>query len=634
MNQKMINIGIVAHVDAGKTTITEQFLYKSGVIRTLGRVDNGDTVTDSLSVEKAHGITVRTSTVSFDWKSTQINLLDTPGHMDFIAEVERSLSVLDGAILAISAKEGVQIQTRIIFEALVRLKMPTVIFINKVDRMGVDLEAVYHDIEEMLTSEIITLNKVDHTSQRDFNLMDCWQDSKEKIKLMEFAALLDRELLEKYANGILLTQMEVEQTLIKAFMKLKVFPILHGSALHGRGIIELLDFITKWLSPRKTESLYGRVYKIDRDRKGQRRCHVRLYGGQIKVRETCKIKGNEQLLKVAQLGAFNGGKLHFVDQLSACEVGVIYSNQLKIEDCIVADAPSQENLLHEELYNDKVNIASPLLKAAMVYEDLGQRKELLEALSQLTDEDPFLNYSINAKTDEIEVKIFGNVQREILESILQERFDIKVHISETVTIYKEKPLSEAEHTIYMYKEGNHLAATIGLKLEPLAIHSGFKFETRVSFGDLKKPFQNAVEEGVRAALSSGLEGWELTDLKVTFFYSEFNSVDSTPSDFRKLAPEVLKCALEKSGTMLLEPLLKFELKVPEENVGKAMSDILKMRGEVLETKCLQEVYSLKGIVPVDASKDYLMTLLNDTSGKGIFVTSFYGYREVESLSTL
>ncbi len=632
MNTKKINIGIVAHVDAGKTTITEQFLYKSGAIRNIGRVDKGNTVTDNLGVEKAHGITVRTSTVSFKWQDVQVNLLDTPGHMDFIAEVERSLSVLDGAILTLSAKEGVQIQTRIIFEALTRLRIPTVIFINKVDRMGVDLNAVYTSIEQMLTPEIVRLNQVSCTGHKDFIITDSWHDPNERIKLIESGALLDDLLLENYTQEVEVSYEEVEKVLIQAFMDCKIHPVLHGSALHGLGIDALLDMITNWLTPKQTESLFGRVYKIDRDSQGRRRCYVRLYGGQLNVRGVYRIVGDESLLKVAQLAAIEAGKTHLVETLNAGDVGIIYNNRLKIEDRIVEDFGDEKCINGDtglETYSDHMaTIASPMLKAAVHYEDLAQRKELIEALIQLTDEDPFLDFGINPITEEVEVKLFGNIQRTILESILMERFELKTQIDETVTIYKEKPLSKAEHVIYIYHEGNHDAATVGLKIELLSINSGFKYKSTVSLGNLKKPFQNAVEEGVRSALTSGLKGWELTDLSVEFFYSEFNSVDSTPADFRRLAPEVFKVALEKSGTVLLEPLLKFDIKVPESCVGKVISDVTKMRGDVQKTKCIQDEYHLEGIVPVDTSKDYLMTLLNDTSGQGVFATTYYGYREV------
>lgn len=626
---KILNWGIVAHVDAGKTTLTEQLLYRSGTIRGIGRVDAGNTVTDNMALERERGITIRSTTVSFKYQGHTINLLDTPGHVDFVAEVERSLSVLDGAILAISAREGVQVQTRVIFNALRRLKIPTIIVINKVDRMGVCMETLYENIKSELSDALYLVNGVADAGSREATVSPFEKDPSIVAANSEIVAMQDLDFLEAYCqeseNSENSEDTETFYTMLSCtaktlFTQGTLFPVLHASALHGLGVEAILEAMTSWLEmpdiPCEGE-LSARVYKINHLANGHRLCYTRIFKGGLMLRKAYPIHQDTEHLKVSNLFKLEGAKMVACHEAVAGEVVVLMDRQLKVES-ILGEPPA---------HLPKLSIATPTLKATVRASDLGQRRAICEALDILTDEDPFLDYAIHPVSELIEVKLFGSVQSEIIEALLRTRFDIDTVIEPPKTIYKERPIAPSAACKYMYKDGNMLHATVGIEIEPLPDGSGFVYTTLVSYGDLMKPFQNAVEEGIEMGLRQGLKGWAVTDIHVKFVISEFNSVDSTPSDYRKLAPEVLKEALLKSDTECLEPIMAFELLVPQYAIGRALSDVLRMRGRFEEPELEGEYMRLTGYVPLETSKNYLTELNDYTEGKGMFRTTFFRYEQ-------
>ncbi len=633
---KILNWGIVAHVDAGKTTLTEQLLYHSGAIRGIGRVDDGNTVTDNMTLEKERGITIRSSTVSFNYLGNTINLLDTPGHVDFVAEVERSLSVLDGAILAISAREGVQVQTRVIFNALRRLNIPTLIVINKVDRMGVSMDALYADIKKDLTDALFLINGVKEAGSREAKLTSSENEPSIFATNCDVVAMQDLDFLDAYYQASEATEVAETAEAVGAagvydsigsmltttaqalFNQGKLFPVLHASALHGLGVESILEAMVTWLDMPQIAcegDLSARVYKINHLENGHRLCYTRIFKGGLMLRKAYPLKQETEMLKVSNLFKLDGAKLVACGEAVAGEVVVLMDRHLKIES-IIGEPPA---------HLPKLSIATPTLKATVRASDLGQRRAICEALDILTDEDPFLDYAIHPVTELIEVKLFGTVQSEIIEALLRTRFDIDTVIEPPKTIYKERPKAPSAACIYMYKDGNHLPATVGIEIEPLPEGSGFVYTSGVSLGDLMKPFQNAVEEGIETGLRQGLKGWAVTDIHVKFVISEYNSVDSTPADYRKLAPEVLKQALQLSDTECLEPIMSFELEVPQYAIGRAISDVLRMRGRFDEPTVDGDTMRLTGYLPLETSKDYIVELSDYTEGKGMIRTTFYRY---------
>lgn len=617
-----MNIGILAHVDAGKTTITEQMLYICGITKEVGRVDNGNATTDGMTLEKARGITIRQTTVTMQYQDHQINLLDTPGHVDFIAEVERSLSVLDAAVLAISAKEGVQTQTKVIFQALRKMGIPTIIMINKVDRMGVDLVKIKEDIKRDLTEALYEVNQVVDEGMRTASLRPLADH--EHRENMEMLALYDEDvytLLFETSEKQLDSDMFIHECAREHFRCGDIFPVLYGSALLGIGVRELLDVITTWIEPYEQHGLSAMVYKVDRDAQGYRRCFTRIYGGTLILRESYPVLNDDEY-KILKMDKLHGIKTVTCDTAYPGDVVILYTHQLKVGS-IIGEMPEGKTLVH---------IASPTLKAKVLDEDLAMRRALCDALTQLTDEDPFLDFEINPETQDIELRIFGMVQKEIIEQLLRERFDIETQIQEPEIIYKTKPAHEGQACLRMYKDGNQLPASVGVIVEPLKAGELVEYITDVSFGDLKKPFQNAVREGCLRGLKRGLEGRETIEVSVRFVFSEFDSVNSTPSDYRKVAEEVVQMALKDCGEILLEPMVKFELWIPQLFIGKAISDVLKMRGTLQDPTLSGDMAVLKGRLPQITSQFYEVELADYTGGKGVILLMPDGYDPVISIS--
>lgn len=619
---KKINIGIVAHVDAGKTTTTENLLYYSGIIKEVGRVDFGNTQTDSMELERRRGITIKTSAISFTWKNVKVNLLDTPGHVDFVSEVERSLSVLDGAILVISAVEGIQSQTRILFNTLRALKIPTIIFINKLDRAGADSNKVFDEIKKNMSDRAVKLQEVYNEGSKEVSLSSIMYSDKVKNDIMNVLADTDEAFLEEYIMGIKHSNYELQKRLSFFSKQGIIYPMFCGAAAIGLGIENLLDGICEFLPSFEGDGsgdLSGIVFKIERTEVNEKKVYVRLFQGKIAVRDTVELPKKDMIEKVKKINMLENGKFVEASAIYAGDIGVIYGlSSFKIGDVI-------------GISNDKIkriSIAKPTLKSTISAVNREENDKLFKSLILLTEEDPLLE----VETDDIEkgiyVNLFGEVQMEILKSILEESYGIKVEFLSTQTIYKETPKGIGSAIARMQEELNPFWATVGLKVEPAKRGQGLIYTSNVSTGSLPKSFQNAIEEAVINTCKQGLLGWEVTDIKVTLTYSEFFSATSTPADFRNTTPMVLMEALNEAKTELLEPLHEFELRIPQNVLSKAIWDLESMRAIFENPVILEDEFLIKGLIPAENSKEYNMKIASYTEGKGMFMTKFYGYKEV------
>ncbi len=612
--KKIKNIGILAHVDAGKTTLTERLLYECGAINKLGKVDDGTTTTDSMELEKKRGITIKSTTTSFCYKDCKINILDTPGHMDFIAEVERSFFVLDGAILVISAKEGVQSQTRVIFHMLKRLNIPTILFINKIDRLGVDLSLIYSQIKELLSQDIAIMQNVSLENNISVKDIPFYEDSIDDLILNK-----DDELLEKYISDIDITHEEYFNSLIKLTHKCNIFPIFHGVASLGIGVDELLNAVLLFLPDFNCDAddpFSGYIYKITRDEKLSKECYMKVLSGNVRVRDSVKLSLPDKIIKIKSLHSIENGKTIPKEEISSGDVAILYNMpELKIGD-ILGKHPSN-------LPNISFNKAT--LKTSVSPVNLEDRSKLISALIDFAEEDPFLYLDISNSLEEITIDIFGKVQLEIAKALLFERYGLDVNFGPLKTIYKERPSKISEGIIHMGVSPNPYYASIGLKIEPLPLGSGLIFNSEISLGYLSLSFQNAVKESVIKACKQGIYGWEVTDLKVTFYHGVYSSPVSTPSDFRHLTPYVIDQALRNSGTEFLEPFSNFEIEVPAIYSSKAIYDIGQRRGIIHETTFNNDIVLLKGKIPSDTSMDYNNEIISYTEGRGIFYSEFLGY---------
>ena len=612
---KIINIGILAHVDAGKTTLTESLLYTSGAILELGSVDKGTTRTDTMFLERQRGITIQAAVTSFNWNDYKINIVDTPGHTDFITEVYRSLSVLDGAILVISAKDGVQAQTRILFHALQKMNIPTIIFINKIDQDGINLNNIYQNIKEKLSNDIIVMQNVTLTPEISI---------KNIIDLDDWDPVISKndKLLEKYIAGEKLTIQELTYEEYRCVKKGSLFPIYHGSARNNIGTQQLIEAISNLFCPEMNENdseLCGRVFKIEYTDHKQRLVYLRLYSGTLHLRDTI-ILPEKKKVKLTEIYIPSNGEMIQTKTVCSGDIFIIPNNTLRLNDII-----GNEKLLPCNVWNDKT---VPILQTRIEPIKIEEREKLLDALTEIADTDPLLRYYVDTITHEIVISFLGTVQLEVICSLLIEKYHINIRIEDPTVIYLEKPLQKADYTIHIEVPPNPFWASIGLSITPLPIGSGIQYESKVSLGYLNQSFQNAVREGINYGLEQGLYGWEVTDCKICFEYGVYYSPVSTPSDFRFLAPIVLEQTLKKAGTQLLEPYLSFILFTPQGYFSRAYKDAQQHCAIIETSQSKNDEVIFTGEIPARCIGEYRNDLNFYTNGRSVCLTELKGYQEI------
>ena len=611
---KIINLGILAHVDAGKTTLTESLLYTSGAIAELGSVDKGTTRTDTMNLERQRGITIQTAVTSFQWEDVKVNIIDTPGHMDFLAEVYRSLSVLDGAVLLVSAKDGIQAQTRILFHALQTMKIPTIFFINKIDQEGIDLPMVYREMKAKLSSEIIVKQKVGqhpHINVTDNDDMEQW----------DAVIMGNDELLEKYMSGKPFKMSELEQEENRRFQNGTLFPVYHGSAKNNLGIRQLIEVIaSKFYSstPEGQSELCGQVFKIEYSEKRRRFVYVRIYSGTLHLRDVIRISEKEKI-KITEMCVPTNGEIVPADHACPGEIVILADDTLKLNDIL-----GNEKLLP---HKTRIDNPMPLLRTTVEPQKPEQREALLNALAEIADTDPLLHFDIDTVTHEIILSFLGKVQLEVICSLLEEKYHVGVAMKEPSVIYLERPQKKASCTIHIEVPPNPFWASIGLTVTPLPVGSGTQYKSEVSLGYLNQSFQNAVMEGVRYGMEQGLYGWGVTDCQICFDYGVYYSPVSTPADFRFLAPVVLEQALKKAGTQLLEPYLSFTLFAPQEYLSRAYNDAPKYCAIIESTRLEKDEVIFKGEIPARCIGEYRNDLNFYTNGRSVCITELKGYQE-------
>ena len=610
---KIINIGILAHVDAGKTTLTESLLYTSGAILELGSVDKGTTRTDTMFLERQRGITIQAAVTSFNWNDYKINIVDTPGHTDFITEVYRSLSVLDGAILVISAKDGVQAQTRILFHALQKMNIPTIIFINKIDQYGINLNNIYQNIKEKLSNDIIVMQNVTLTPEISI---------KSIIDLDDWDPVISRndKLLKKYIAGEKLTIQELTYEEYRCVKKGSLFPIYHGSARNNIGTQQLIEAISNLFCSEMNENdseLCGRVFKIEYTDHKQRLVYLRLYSGTLHLRDTI-ILPEKKKVKLTEIYIPSNGEMIQTKTVCSGDIFIIPNNTLRLNDII-----GNEKLLPCNVWNDKT---VPILRTRIEPIKIEEREKLLDALTEIADTDPLLRYYVDTITHEIIISFLGTVQLEVICSLLIEKYHINIRIEDPTVIYLEKPLQKADYTIHIEVPPNPFWASIGLSITPLPIGSGIQYESKVSLGYLNQSFQNAVREGINYGLEQGLYGWKVTDCKICFEYGVYYSPVSTPSDFRFLAPIVLEQTLKKAGTQLLEPYLSFILFTPQGYFSRAYNDAQKHCAIIETSQSKNDEVIFTGHIPVRCINEYRNTLTLYTNGQAVILTELKDYQ--------
>ena len=639
MLRRTLNLGVLAHVDAGKTTLTERFLYAAGVIAEIGSVDKGTTQTDSLALEQQRGITIKSAVVSFAIEDVTVNLIDTPGHPDFIAEVERVLSVLDGAVLVVSAVEGVQAQTRVLMRALKRLRIPTLMFVNKIDRAGADFDRALNDISERLTLTTIAMASVDGEGTRaPVATPHAGADAVFRSQLVDVLAEHDDALLAAYLDGdTSLPARRLRNTLAAQTKRSLVHPVYVGSAITGAGVDSLMAGIAELLPAADGDAdgpVSGTVFKIERGPGGERVAYARMFSGTVHTRDRLHF-GRDNEEKVTAISVFDQGTAVRRQAVSAGEIAKLWGlGQIQIGDRIGL-APGRA--MHHEF-------RPPTLESVVAPLNREDKQRLRVALAQLAEQDPLINVRQDDTRQEISVSLYGEVQKEVIQATLANDFGIDVTFRKTMPIYVERPIGTGEAIEILQAESNPFLATIGLRVEPAPDDAGLEFRLQVDHRTVPtyvykrlENFAEAIGQYVRRTLQEGLFGWQVRDCIVTMTECNYSSPDgppatrgplSTAADFRKLTPLVLMQALERAGTVVCEPTVRASLEIPIDTIGAVMPALARL-GAAVEIPSLQgRLATLEAVMPAARADDLQRQLPALTGGEGVLESSFAGYQPV------
>ncbi len=607
------NIGIFAHVDGGKTTITEQLLYRCGRLRSLGRVDNGTASTDWLQVERSRGISVKAACTSFQIGDVCVNLLDTPGHADFVSEVERSLLALDGAILVVSAVEGIQAHTELLWNALKSLGIPTVIFINKTDRAGADAKRVFESLRASFKADFFSLLT---DSSSDISLEETARERYDE--LLDFVCGFDDALLNKYLSDEKISFDECFASLCRACNEGSVYPVLCGAAVKGEGIGRLCDAICQFLPPPNTvdtDEPSGIVFKIDHDKRMGVVAHIRLFGGTLKNRDSVWHKRLEKTEKVSQIRKAYANRYEDIGAVSAGDIAVVCGiDSLRVGDIIGHNSDIKRSL----------SLAQALLKVRVYPKDESEYPKLSRALDELSVEDPALCVEWIPTERELCINIMGMIQLEILESLLTERYDLTATFGKPSIIYKET-LKASGFGFVDYTMPKPCWAILKFEMEPLPRGTGVIFESEVRDDKIFYRYQNQVRQAIPDALKQGMFGWEVTDVRIRLVDGEHHIEHTHPLDFIVATPMGVMDGLNRIGTVLLEPMVRVRIVVPEDLGSKVIRDVLDMRGSYESPIIADGRFTLEGRLPAATSIEYPKTLGAMSSGRGVISMTFDGY---------
>ncbi|HEX5204256.1 GTP-binding protein [Paractinoplanes rhizophilus] len=628
---RTLNLGILAHVDAGKTTLTERLLFEAGAIAAIGRVDDGTTLTDSLALERRRGITIRSAVASLAIGDVSVNLIDTPGHPDFIAEVDRVLGVLDGAVLVVSAVEGVQPQTRVLMRALRRLRVPTLMFINKIDRGGADVDAVLRGIERRLAVRAVPVTRAVDAGTRAAAAVTPAPDEL-SAALIEALADNDDALLEAYvADPAAVTPARLRAALAEQTSKSIVHPVFAGSAATGTGVPELMGGLISLLPAAEPDDggpCSGRIFKIERGAGGEKIAYVRMFSGALHVRD--RVHGDAD--KVTGISVFERGAWVRRGAVRAGDIGKLWGlAHVRIGEPI--------GLRRDDAAPR--HFAPPTLESRIAPDRHEQHVALRAALAQLAEQDPLINIR-SEPSGELAVSLYGEVQKEVIEATLAADYGIAVTFRETTPLYVERPAGTGAAEETLGSPTNPFRAAIGLRVEPAT--TGFEFRLEVGFPSVPlyvyrtmDEFASSMAEYVRATLQEGLYGWAVNDCRVTMTSSDYSIADgpparrgplSTAADFRKLTPLVLMKALHRAGTYVCEPVSRVRIDAPAASMGSVLA-LLGRHGAAVRAQVARGAdIGIEAELPAGEVQALQRGLPAATNGDGVIESAFAGYQPV------
>ena len=606
-------IGILAHVDCGKTTFCEQLLYHTNAIWKRGRVDNKDTFLDNHEIEKQRGITIFSEQAIFKYNDSDYYLIDTPGHIDFSPDMERAISIMDYAVVIISAIEKVQSHTKTVFRLLKKNNVPAIFFVNKMDREGANIEDVINDIKSSLSEDIINISDNLNIESKDIL----------SEELIEFIAERDDNLFEKYLEEDYDENLWINS--MKQMVKeSRIYPLMYGSALQDIKIddfIKNLDYLT-YTNYENNEAFIGKVYKIKYDENKKRTTYIKALQGTLKVKD--EVKYNQvNSEKVNEIRLYNSNKYTSVNEVYAGDVFALCGlTQTTVGDLVISSNIDEEDSIN--IKND-INLEMvPTLKSKVIFDNSLNVREVLEYFNILNDEEPALNVVWDEVLKEIHIHVMGKIQLEILKSIVKNRFNLDVEFGKCEILYKET--IESETIGYGHFEPLGHYAEVHLKITPNNRNSGISFESTAHVDNLSIGHQNLVKTHIFEKEHKGiLGGYPLTDVNITLLTGRAHNKHTSGGDFREATFRALRQGLENTKNILLEPYYKFTIEIGTDYVGRVMSDISKMSGEFEPPIINENTTTIIGRGPVSKFMDYQLDIISFSKATGSISYIFDGY---------
>jgi elongation factor G len=668
--EKVRNIGIAAHIDAGKTTTTERILYYSGVVHKIGEVHDGNTVTDWMEQERERGITITAAAITTNWKEHQINIIDTPGHVDFTIEVERSMRVLDGVIAVFCSVGGVQPQSETVWRQADRYKVPRIVFVNKMDRTGADFYRVYGQIRDRMRANAVPIQIpigqesdlrgiVDLVKMRayiynddvgnDISEVDIPEEVQEnadkfRLKLVESVAETDDALTEKYLEGEALTEAEIRQALRKGTIDGSIVPMLCGSAFKNKGVQLLLDAVLDYLpSPLEVPAIVGMLedgtealrhadddeplsalaFKIMADPYG-RLTFVRVYSGILKKGSYVLNSSKNKKERISRLIVLKADDRIEVDELRAGDLGAA----LGLKDTYTGDTLSDDSspIILESLF-----IPEPVISVAVEPKTKQDMEKLSKALQSLSEEDPTFRVSVDSETNQTVIAGMGELHLEILIDRMLREFKVEANVGAPQVAYREtiRKAVRAEGKFIRQSGGKGQYGHVVIEVEPGEVGTGFVFVSKIVGGTVPKEFINPAAQGMKEACESGiLAGYPLIDIKATMVDGSYHDVDSSEMAFKIAGSMAIKEAVMNASPVLLEPMMKVGVEVPEDFLGGVMGDLISRRGHIEGQTVDQGLAKITSKVPLATMFGYATDIRSMTQGRGIFSMEFSRYEEI------
>lgn len=610
---KKLVIGILAHVDAGKTTLSEELLYLCGEIRKIGRVDHGDAFLDTYELEKERGITIFSKQALLKTENMEVTLLDTPGHVDFSAEMERTLQVLDYAILVINGMDGVQSHTMTLWRLLERYQIPTFLFVNKMDQQGTDHDALLNDLKQHLHENCVDFGR---TQDTDYGMYELTPEQLENI------AVCEEDILETYLETGIVEDRDIARLIVQR----KIFPCYFGSALKEKGVKDFWNGVQKYtVEPKRPTEFGAKVFKIARDEQGNRLTYMKITGGSLKVKTLLSSNLNGQSLpgrkaeeaaweeKADQIRLYSGAKYELTSEAEAGTVCAVTG--------LTRTYPGEGLGIEQE---SELPILEPVLNYQIILPDDCDPHQMLQKLRQLEEEEPQLHILWDSQFSEIHAQLMGEVQIEILKKLIWDRFHVAVEFGAGSIVYKET-VAEPVEGVGHFEPLRHYAE-VHLLIEPGEPGSGCQFFTACSEDVLARNWQRLILTHLEEKEHIGvLTGSPLTDVQITILTGRAHAKHTEGGDFRQATYRAVRQGLRKARNILLEPYYEFRLEVPAEMIGRAMADVQKMQGTFDAPEVEGETAILKGTAAVAQMRDYQKEVVSYTHGTGKLFCSLKGY---------